>query len=522
MADLNDEIFKCEKKLAFYINRWKNYPLSFHIEALQADKFNYPTLQQYEMCNIVANSNFLAIRAGRGVGKSTYESGETARHLICYKNPGVANKVIITGPSASQVGDVCWGELSETHKRMLPYLRDKFELTQDSFYCKESPDSWSAMPRTARPESPGSMFGIHGNTKNIYDEAPYIADSIFKVSVASFTQSTATAIMSGNPDKLSGYFFRVFNTQAGNRWAKYHIDCYDCLEDQTYEYPYIDVYGDRHIIKVKGLVTRDWIQDQIDTHGEFSPMVESHVRGNFPLSELNQMVQTAWIERCWKAAEYDQADRKRILGFDPGEEGDPSAYCIRKGNNIEEVEEWQGQDPMQSSILVKARFDELKASNRPVDIIVVDANGIGSGVAANLIHWKYPVIKVKSQESCPKDMSGTPCRRMRDWMGWQCRNFYRDSRPKFCEETPLMKKLAKELGMPSYRMENGKVVLQSKKEMKNLGYDSPNLFDAHNLTFKADWKVATPKPQEKEIDPYRKKRLRSRRRRGRASSWKTS
>ena len=518
MSNINDEIYKCKKKLAFYINRWRRYPVSFYIEALQADKYGYPTLQQYEMSKIRQNSNFLAIRAGRGVGKSHYEASEICRHLLCYNEPSLTTKAIITGPSAAQLSDVSWAEVGSIHERMLPWLRDRFELTKENFYCKENPENWSAGPRTARKESPGSMFGIHGSSLNVFDEAPYIADPIFEVSIASFTQSTAYAIMSGNPDKLTGYFYRVFNTLK-TRWKLYHIDCYDCLADEIYSYPYFDVYGDEHIIKVPGLVTREWIQDQIDTYGENSSIFQSHVRGNFPLNELNQIVESLWVERAWTNPHFESAERKRIMGVDPGDVGDSSAYCIRKGRNIEEVHEWSGQDPMKSSLLIKGRLEELKAAGKPVDTIVVDANGIGSGVASNLAHWKYRVKRVLSHETCPNNLGGTPCYRMRDWMWWAARNFYRDSKPRFVDKNPLMEKLAKELTIGSYKLHNGKIYVQPKVELRNLGYDSPNLADAHNLTFTVDWIKPKSGEAEAPVDNYRLLRKKSKRKR--SLNWKT-
>lgn len=515
MAQLDIEVKNCNKKLAYYIKRWREYSISFHIEAMQAHKFWYPTFEQYEMCKLLDKGRFLAVAAARGVGKTWFEAVEIFRHMICYRIPGLPTKVLISGPTGGQMSDVIWAEVSAAHEHLLPWLQDRFTINQDGMYCVENPPNWRATPRTARKEAPGGVQGQHGSTLNIYDEGSQIPDEIFHVSTASHTQRHARGIVTGNPDKLKGYFFRIFNEMSGKKWSKYFIDATDCLDTDEKTYPYIDPVGEIKTIKVKGLVSNEWVQDQADALEENSALYTAYVLGKFPLSETNQLIKKLWIERCWKAERYPQEDRKRVMGFDPGFEVDPSAYVVRHGDIIEESEMWQGQDPQVSSDLIAARFDEFLSSNRKIDFICIDTIGIGAGVHANLLSRGYPVLSVKASE-VPPNSGGTECRRTRDWLWWQARNFFRDYRPHFAEDTDTMRKLATELGYPGYKIVTGKVVVDSKDDIKKAGYKSPNLADALNLTFKADFRITKKTLLNRMIDPYR----RARRRHHAKQNWK--
>lgn len=500
------------------MTRWRNYALSFHVEAMQAEKFWFPTYQQFEMCNILDKHRFLAIAAARGVGKTWFEAVEIFRHMICFRVPGLATKVLINGPTGGQMSDVIWAEVSAAHEHLLPWLKDRFIINQDGMYCIENPTNWKAAPRAAKKEAPGAVQGQHGSTLNCYDEGSQIPDSIFDVSTSSHTQGhLARAICSGNPDRLKGYFFRIFNEMRGKKWYKYFIDALDCLETETKSYPYFTPDGEQKKISVRGLVSEEYIEDQKDSLGEGTPLYMAYVRGKFASSEVNQLIKQFWVKKAWSNTVIHAPDRKRIMGFDPGYEVDPSAYTVRKGNCIEEADEWQGQDPTISANLLAARFDELKAAGRPVDFMCIDTIGIGAGVYSNLYHRGYPVISVKASSKAPSG-SGTECRRMRDWLWWQSRNFFRDFSPKFEEESEIMKKMADELVIPSYKFHLGKVVVQSKEELKNAGYKSPNLADSLNNTFRVDFSFSSSDRTVGSIDRYRRKK----RALGKAQTWKVA
>ena len=229
----NQDIHICKENLALYLKRWRYYPLAFAVEALQADKYWYPTHQQAKALHELGRGNFLAIRSGHGIGKSTLLSIEVLRHLICYKKPGIPCKICVTGPSATQVDDILWSEISSTMGHLLPWLQDLLTQNNDEIYCVESRNDWFASARTARKDNPGAMQGFHGTPLYIFDEAAEIPDEIFEVAMGAMTEKDARAIMMGNPTRLSGYFFRQFHSP-NSRWTCMHCDCYDTLKEKEY------------------------------------------------------------------------------------------------------------------------------------------------------------------------------------------------------------------------------------------------------------------------------------------------
>lgn len=510
---LQDDLRRNETKLRYYLKRWRNYALAFHVEALQAKKYWYPTRQQYELCKLRDRHKNIAIAAGRGVGKSWWQASEIWRHLICFKVPGIPCKVLLTGPSCSQLEGVMMAEIAAAREHLLPWLADLFEQTKEMVYCRENPDNWFASPRTARKEAPGSVQGQHGVTLNVFDEGPGIDDKIFKVITTGTTHEDAYNIASGNPDKLSGYFYRIFNQFKGQRWTKYYIDCFDCLKGDSKSYPYFRPDGREETISVEGIVTKTFIEDQTDEYGIESPTFISHVRGKFPNEESDSLIKKKHVDNAWDVLRSGRifSDHKRIIGIDPGHESDPTAYVIRWGQNIEEADSWTGMNPTATADRIIGRWEELYAQKRHPEIFCVDPIGIGDGVLSYLQKWardkllplgiKVVLMGVKASEVAPS--GGTVCRRMRDWLWWQARIFYQDQQPYFCERSKKMEELAEELLIPHYTMPQGRwVVVEDKDAIKKRGFRSPNLADAHNLTFKADWR--SPLPQEKKkIDPYR-------------------
>ena len=102
----------------------------------------------------------------------------------------------------------------------------------------------------------------------------------------------------------------------------------------------------------------------------------------------------------------------------------------------------------------------------------------------------YPVIKVHCSESAPADKDGE-CRTLRDWLWWKSRKFFR-SRPVHFDglpEDPVWKQMKMELLAPTYKIASGKVVAESKDDMKKRGLRSPNLADALNTTFFQDYEI---------------------------------
>jgi len=478
---------------------------------MQSSEYGYPTFQQYELCKLRDRHRRVLIAGCRGGGKSFFKAREIWRHLITQYVPGKPCKVLITSPSGGQVDRVLMPEIVATYHTLLPFFQDQFTLLTDRIYCRHNRDNWFVEPSTPKKERSESAQGIHGNALNILDEAFGIDDQIINIIISGMTETSQSLLGSGNPTKLSGIGYDVFQKEL-KTWGRYFIDAYECLEDDERSYPYFDVFGKKNIIRRRGLVSRDFLNSMIDLYGEGTPLFTSFVRGQFPVSEMNQLIKKDWLDRAFRTEQKDNSKNFRVMGVDPGFEVDPAGIVVRQGLNIEDAEAFKGVDTPILSAHVAERFNQLKNAGREVKMICIDAIGNGKGVYDTL-KADFPIMQVNSWDACPPH--GVKCKRLRDWLWWQARSFYRDHRPHFCDMTDAMKDLAYELRQPGYSYQGGAVKVEGKDELRKRGIKSPNLADAHNLTFKYDWKIPETLPMKRRIDRYRRKLMRQE-----PTSWK--
>ena len=115
--------------------------------------------------------------------------------------------------------DALWSELAKWHSKMPPELRGRFEWRADYFLYLKNPAVCYAVAKTARRETPEALAGLHSeNMLFIIDESPGVDDIIFETARGAMSTIGAKTIMTGNPTRLSGYFFDAFHKNRGY-WA---------------------------------------------------------------------------------------------------------------------------------------------------------------------------------------------------------------------------------------------------------------------------------------------------------------
>ena len=492
MIITQDHVTRLGEKLSFYLRRWRDYPLSFPIEACNAEKYGYPTHQQAHIFELMKDNPFIAVHSGHNIGKSRLMAWEAFRHLLCYKRPGFPLKIPVTGPGKGGLSDVIWSEVKLVHGHLLPFLRDRIVITSDHMYVDEDPGAWFASMRTARPENPDALQGFHGDCLFEIDEGSGVPDEVYEVAQGAFAEEGARGLMFGNPTKNVGYFWKACTT--GMLWKAVHLSSENSRSDTEYEYVYVQPNGNPMLCKVKGRCSPKWLDDMRKDWGEESIVYGVRVKGVFPVSgELDQVIRTDWIDAIKDRSEKDEVDEPIVMGVDIAYEGeDNSAYCVRQGRNILDVEKWHGHDPDESAEIVASRYRELKEVGKAPKWICVDSTGIGANVYAKLRKMKLPALPVKAQESAPYD-GITKAKRIRDWLWWRSRAFYKDRNPWWASEPKdgnIWEQLKKELTCVHFEYKGAEIVVEAKKETKKrYKLKSPDIADAHNLTFFVDFKA---------------------------------
>lgn len=441
------------------IERWRNEgPALFAAEAMQAE----PTEQQWDGGTAIATRRKVSIRSGHGTGKSALDAWTVLWGLTCF--PDV--KIPCTAPTAHQLDDVLWAELSFWHWRMPELLRAQIAVSAERAVRIDRPQSAFAVPRTARPEQPEALQGFHAETLIlIVDEASGVPDAVFQVGEGALTTPGVYALLNGNPTRMQGYFFDTHHSQRAN-WATLAWNGED-----------------------SPLVSREYIRTMAEKYGEDSAIYRIRVKGEFAGSP-DGVIALELIEAAI-GRDVERSGNPR-WGLDVARFGeDRTALAKRCGNVLlEKIKSWSGKDTMQTAGMVALEYEETPEDMKP-EAICVDVIGLGAGVVDRMRELDVPVIAVNVAET---PSVRNQYNRLRDELWFEAREwFYRRD----CT-MPDDQDLVAELTLPAFRvLSNGKKQVQSKDDMKKIGVQSPDLADAFCLTFARGTTLRRPRERER-------------------------
>ena len=475
------EIEQLRDGMAFWLKRWYRDPLAYVIECIG----DIPTHQQAEILKAFQHHNFVAVKSGHGIGKTRLE-GWIANWWLDTR----ALRVPITGPAGDQLSDVVWPEVVSMNKRKWEWMSRQYEATQDELRYRMHPENWKAILRTARADNNDALQGFH-RVLFILDEGSGIRDGIFEVAEGAFGDPDTYALMMGNPTRLSGYMYNVFHSKS--YWFTMSFSSEQSLADTEYSYTYVDPCGEIRVMRCHGRQTREWVQNMRDKYGLTSNVYRIRVLGEFANIGSDQLIEDRWMQDVFQKTAGKENDKyKRRMGIDPAWTGeDDTGVVIRQGDQVLHAESWHGFDLVESFNRLRVLWDEWK-----VDVAHIDTVGVGAGLYDMFRHAMYrgeigyPAIKVHCSERAPEDKDGE-CKTLRDWLWWKSRKYFRTRPVGFSglPENAYWKKLREELLEPTYKIANGKVVAESKDDMKKRGLKSPNLADALNTTFYQDYDI---------------------------------
>lgn len=351
-----------------------------------------PEKWQAEASQLVLRNNRVAIRSGHGVGKSAW----LARRIIWWGLTRHPWKIGCTAPSSSTMFDALWSELAKWHAKMPDGLKQQFEWKSERFEWAKSPNVSYAVAKTARRETPEALAGLHSeNMLYIIDEAPGVDDVIFETARGAMSSKGSKTIMTGNPTRLSGYFYDAFHKNRNN-WATMKVSCYDSTRTNHKE---ID----------------QWKEE----YGEESAFFRVRALGEFPDAEDGTIIPLHVVESAIHR-DVEQVASEEVWGLDVSCAGsDLCALAKRRGNIIPEpIKTWKSDDTMVSVGKVAQEYRD--ANVKPIQICV-DSIGIGAGVAHALSSQGLPVYCVNVSES---HSSNERYMRLRDEMWERAREWF--------------------------------------------------------------------------------------------------
>jgi len=431
--------------------RWRADPVLWVREALGVT----PTPQQEAILRAIQpRGAHVSVASGHNTGKSTVLAWEVLRTLALYPDC----QVPCTAPTAHQLQDVLWSALAKWRQKLAPWLREQLVVQASRVTVAGAGETRFAVARTARADNPDALQGFHAdNLLFVVDEASGVPDVIFQVAEGALSSPGARVILTGNPTRADGYFWRSHHRDR-DKWVR--------LEMSSLESPLCDP---------------DYAKDMGEKYGVDSDIYRVRVLGQFPSASVVQLIPRDLAEaaqgRHLRPDQYSTAGT--ILGVDVAWHGDDrSCVYLRQGLRATWLGTWHDVDNMQLAGLVAQFEDQHRA-----DAVCIDV-GWGAGVIDRLRQMGRRPIPVNFG-SKPLDEARYANKRaemwclMKDWLA---------SGSKAPGEAgaaiPDRQDLIDDLCGPQYFFTpSGKIALESKDDMRKRGLASPDEGDALALTF---------------------------------------
>lgn len=449
---------------------WRDSPMLYVRQRFGIE----PTPQQCRILDgILPPGAKVSVRSGHNTGKSS-----TAAWIIYwFLETHDYAKIPCTAPTAHQLGDVLWGELSKWRRYaddasaqrgdpLRLWLSRLFKLTTESLYDPGARE-WAALARTARQENPDALQGFHAeHLLFVIDEASGVPEPIFEVAEGAIAGQHNRLLMLGNPTKTSGTFYQSHHKDRG-AYTTIH------LRSQDSTLPTADPDYRARLVK-------KW--------GENSNVVRVRADGEFPKQEDDILISLELTEPC-TTRERCTGVGPRKLGVDVARFGsDRTALVLRQGRVVDHIKIYAKQDTMVTVGCVVAVLDAWQ-----VDEVDVDVIGLGAGVYDRLaeLHAQGKitarVIAVNVATDPPvQPRQGEPRpRRLRDYLWLEMARWLREEEPVFAaDDREACEDLAGELSSVKYRPDSdGCIVVEDKDSMKKRLGVSPDLADGLGCTF---------------------------------------
>jgi phage terminase large subunit len=444
----------------------RNNPLLFVTDVLNAKPYPW----QVDALNAAATRQRLSIRAGHGVGKTRLLAWLALWWMYTRK----PNKILVTANSQDQLRDVTWPEIKLAAADLPKALYEQYEWGMERIALKAAPEQCFASARTATKDRPENLQGFHSkHTLILVEEASGIPDELFPVMLGALSTDDARLVMAANPTRLSGYFYDSHHVLR-ERFATFRVNSEDVPH------------------------ARGHIEDIVLRFGKDSNAYRVRVQGEFPTQEDETVIPLILCEAAKARKVEPKADYRVVWGVDVARFGnDRSALAKRRGNvQTEPVKFYRGMDTMQLAGRIMDEYNKCwPLEDRPSEILV-DVIGIGAGVVDRCAELGLPVRGINVGEAAA---ISDRYMRLRDELWFRARQWLEEKDCKLADDDALIG----ELVQPLYTFSSsGKIVVESKDDMKKRAIHSPDLADAWCLTFAGGLDKIEEDPSSKR---YRKK-----------------
>lgn len=437
-----------ENPFEFMIGRYQRDPLAFVAEVLGAEPYLW---QRKALIALGQGHTRISIRSGHGVGKTAFLSWVLLWHTLTR----FPQKAICTAPSAPQLYDALWAELRTWVSRLPRAWQELLDPTSDRIMLRARREESFISARTSRAETPEALAGVHSRfVLLIVDEASGVPEQVFEAATGSMSTPGAITVLTGNPTRSSGFFHQT-HTREADRWWTLRVSSEECAH-----------------------VDRLFIEDVVVRYGRNSNAYRVRIMGEFPLAQGDTLIGAEIVEDAMRRPMVIDQNEPEIWGVDPARFGVDSSVLIKRRDKvvIEQPRSWQGIDTMALTGQIVNEWQRTAPINRP-RLIVVDGIGIGSGVVDRMRELKMPYHEANVSEASSVDGQYW---KLRDELWQRCADWLMTR----LVSMPYHERLRDDLVAPRYSFRSdGRLVVESKAQMKQRRLPSPDYADALCLTF---------------------------------------
>lgn len=475
-----DRLKNYESQRAFYqVN-----PLQYFVDRLgiKPESINWMLIPEYQnhkwdgtenpfmvILDALVNSKWCGVESATGTGKTYIAAAIVLWFLENFEN----SRVITTAPKADQLFSQIWAEISGLYPKFNKgVLLQSGELRMvDDPITKYKAEAFVAGV-AATEESATKAQGFHAeHMLIILEETPGIpAPTIAAL------QNTSSAphnliLALGNPD---------------HQLDQLHLFCNQSnvvsVRISAYDHPNVVMNNPSFI---PGAASKIGISRIISKFGNDNPLTISRTRGISPAQSSDSLIKLEWILTATEKLKqfYDEHGKidlskipgERGLGVDVAnsEYGDKASYCHGKGNVCFKSEDFQCPDSNQLGHQVYRLVQEEKINTRHLGI---DGVGVGAGTINTLKEYGILDSGINLQgAAAPEEFeTAETFKNLRSQMWWTAREDLRTGDLVMINDPEL----TADLITPKLTVHLGKIIVESKEDIKKRLGRSPNKGDA--------------------------------------------
>lgn len=444
-----------QKRRKFFKQRLPLYQKNPVLFAKEVCSYN-PDEWQRNVLMDIAGYTKVSVRSGHGVGKTSVEAIVLLWFLSCFRFP----KVIATAPTRQQLNDILWSEVEKWRSKS-PLLQELLTWTKTYVYMKGYEKRWFAVAKTA--SEPENMQGFHEeNMLIIVDEASGVEDDIMEAILATLSGKNNKLLMCANPTRTTGTFYDSHNRDRG---------MYKCHRVSSLD---------------STRTNKENIAAFIRKYGEHSNVVKVRVYGDFPAQEDDVFLPLSLIEQTVVNEIDTEKIYKITMGVDVARYGDDETVIVTNvGGKIDIPVVRHGQSLMTTVgdiVMQYKRLIKEYPNYKGVITVNIDDTGLGGGVTDRLEEVKIEerlrrleIVPVNFGSKPPQDGSEDRYQDISTYMWATLKTLMENKEVSIANDEELVAQLS----VRKYSITStGKIMLESKKAMKDRGIKSPDRGDA--------------------------------------------